>query len=234
VKETRAPARIAGMKKPRLPRPARILAWSVSCLILGILLVIAACNCWLLAANSGRIFPAGADVPVRKVAIVLGTAPRVGRGKNPFFEGRMDAAARLWRVGKVRHLLVSGDNSTRDYDEPTAMRDALIARGVPARAITLDYAGFRTLDSLVRAREVFGLRDIIVVTDDWHQPRALFLAAAAGLDALGASSAELPWSLSAKTRIREWLSRVKAVADICVLRTKPRFLGESVRLPIEI
>ena len=217
------------MKKSRLPRPLRILAWSA----LGIVLVIIACNCWLLAANRTRIFSTGTDVPVRAVAIVLGTSPRVGRWKNSFFEGRMDTAAQLWRAGKVRHLLVSGDNSRNDYDEPTAMRDALLTRGVPARAITLDYAGFRTLDSLVRAREVFGLRDLIIVTDDWHQPRAIFLAAAAGLDALGVSSAELPWSMSGKTRVREWLSRVKAVADVCVLRTKPKFLGQPVALPIE-
>ena len=217
------------MKKPRLPRPLRILAWSA----LAILLVIVACNCWLLSANHPRIFSAGTDVPVRAVALVLGTSPRVGRWANPFFEGRMDAAAQLWRGGKVRHLLVSGDNSRPDYDEPTAMRDALIARGVPTRSITLDYAGFRTLDSLVRAREVFGLREAIIVTDGWHQPRAIFLAAAAGLDALGVSSAELPWSMSGKTRIREWLSRVKAVADVCVLRTKPKFLGDPVKLPLD-
>ena len=221
------------MKKSRLPRPLRILVWSALYLTLGIVLVILACNCWLLAANGARIFSAGTDVPVRAVAIVLGTSPRVGRWKNSFFEGRMDAAAQLWRGGKVRHLLVSGDNSRPDYDEPTAMRDALIARGVPARAITLDYAGFRTLDSLVRAREIFGLHDLIIVTDDWHQPRAIFLAAAAGLDPLGVSSAELPWSMSGKTRIREWLSRVKAVADVCVLRTKPKFLGDPVQLPLD-
>lgn len=217
------------MKKSRLPRPLRILIWSV----LATVLVILACNGWLLATNRARIFRTGMDVPVRPVALVLGTAPRVGRWKNSFFEGRMDSAALLWRAGKVRHLLVSGDNSRDDYDEPTAMRDALIARDIPARAITLDYAGFRTFDSLVRAREVFGLRELIVVTDDWHQPRALYLAGAAGLDALGVSSAELPWSMSGKTRVREWLSRVKAVADVCVLRTKPKFLGEPVALPIE-
>ena len=217
------------MKKSRLPRPLRIFAWSA----FAILFVIIGCNCWLLAANRSLIFAKGADVPTRKVALVLGTAPLVGRWKNPFFEKRMDAAAQLWREGKVRHLLVSGDNSRHDYDEPTAMRDALIARDVPASAITLDYAGFRTLDSLVRAREVFGLRELIVVTDDWHQPRALFLAQAAGLDALGVSSADVPWSMSAKTRIREWLSRVKAVANIYLLRTKPKFLGEPVRLPLD-
>ena len=217
------------MKKTRLPRWLLILAWSVSAIVL----LIAACNCWLLATNRARIFRSATDIPARDVALVLGTSPRVGGGKNPFFEARMDAAAQLWRAGKVRHLLVSGDNSRGDYDEPTAMRDALVARSVPARAITLDYAGFRTLDSLVRAREIFGLRELIIVTDDWHQPRALFLAAAAGLDALGVSSADVPWSTSAKTRVREWLSRVKAVADVCVLRTKPKFLGEPVKLPLD-
>lgn len=233
MKESRATARNAGMAKPRASRSIRILAWLALWLATGILAVLVACNCGLLAASRGHIFTAGTDVPPRSVALVLGTAPRVGRWKNPFFENRMDTAAQLWRGGKVRHLLVSGDNSRHDYDEPTAMRDALIARGVPARAMTLDYAGFRTLDSLVRAREIFGLRELLIVTDDWHQPRALFLARAAGIDALGASSADVPWSMSAKTRVREWLSRVKAVADVCVLRTKPKFLGEPVKLPLE-
>lgn len=217
------------MKKAHLLRSLRIFAWSA----LAILLIIVACNWWLLQANRARIFSTLTVVPARSVSVVLGTAPLVGRWKNPFFEGRMDAAAQLWHAGKVRHLLVSGDNSRHDYDEPTAMRDALIARGVPARAITLDYAGFRTLDSLGRAREIFGLRELIIVTDDWHQPRALFLAHAAGLDALGVSSADVPWNMSAKTRIREWLSRVKAVADVCVLHTKPKFLGQTIRLPLD-
>jgi SanA protein len=112
------------------------------------------------------------------------------------------------------------------------MKTALLSRGVPAAAMTLDYAGFRTLDSLVRAREVFGLSRVIVVSDGWHLPRALFLAASADLDATGFSSAEVPWKWSARTRIREWFSRVKAVADVWLLRTKPKFLGERVALPI--
>jgi SanA protein len=202
-------------------------------LTLALLLLIVACNAWLFAANRSRIFSDATAVPPHDVALVLGTAPRLGRDyKNPFFEGRMDTAARLWREGKVRHILVSGDNSTREYDEPSAMRNALAARGVPQSAITLDYAGFRTLDSLVRAREVFGANRLIIVTDDWHQPRALFLASAAGLDAIGACSVDVSWGISKKTRVREWLSRVKAVADIYVLRTKPKFLGERVPLRI--
>lgn len=216
-------------------RAWRLKKWLLRLLLAGAvtLLLVVGCNCWLLATNRARIFKSPADATPHAVALVLGTAPRVGKWKNPFFEGRMDAAAELWRTGKVRHLLVSGDNSRTEYDEPTAMLEALIARGVPARAITLDYAGFRTLDSLVRARKVFGLREVAVVTDDWHQPRTLFLAKSAGLDAVGVCTAELPWRLSAKTRIREWLSRAKAVADVCLLGTKPKFLGDPVVLPLD-
>jgi len=217
------------MKKSRIRRPLRIVAGVTACLTA----LVVGCNCWLLVANRARIFRSTVEVPVRDVALVLGTSPYAGRWKNPFFEARMDATAHLWHSGKMRHVLVSGDNSSRDYDEPSAMRDALIARGVPARAITLDYAGFRTLDSVVRAHEVFGLRELTIVTDGWHQPRALFLANSAGLDALGVSSADVPWKMSAKTRICEWLSRVKAVVDVCVLRTKPKFLGEPVKLPLD-
>jgi SanA protein len=217
----------AGMRSRR-KRFFRVLC----CIAISCLAVATGCNAWLLVSSRERIFRAGSHIEPRGVGLVLGTSPTVGRLKNAFFEGRMDSAAQLWRDGKVRHLLVSGDNSRREYDEPTAMRDALVARGVPVSAITLDYAGFRTLDSLVRARKVFGVRELVVVTDDWHQPRALFLARAAGLDAVGISSEDVPWRISVRTRVREWASRVKAVADVYVLGTRPKFLGEPVILPL--
>jgi SanA protein len=210
----------------------RFIKWSLWSVAL-LLAVIAACNAWLLNANSARIFRAASAVPQHDVALVLGTSPRaVGGGANPFFAGRMDTAAQLWREKKVRHFIVSGDNSRNDYNEPRAMRDALVKLGVPASAITLDFAGLRTLDSMVRAKEIFGASSLIVVTDDWHLPRALFLAEAAGVDAVGACSRDVAWTISKMTRVRECLSRVKAVADIYVLRTKPRFLGERVALPL--
>ncbi len=143
----------------------------------------------------------------------------------------MDTAAALYHAGKVKHLLVSGDNSRKTYDEPTAMRDALIARGVPSAAITLDYAGFRTLDTMARARAVFGLRRCTIVTDDFHLPRSLFLAEAHGLDAAGCQSAPVPWRWSKKTRLREIASRTIAWLDVCVLRTKPKFYGPRVEIP---
>lgn len=216
------------MKSPRTRRLLRIVLLALAALVLLMVL----CNAWLLTAARGRIFADASAVKRSDVALVLGTSPRVGNFANPFFEGRMDAAATLWRTGKVKHLLLSGDNSHDYYDEPTAMRAALLSHGVPENAMTLDYAGFRTLDSLVRAREVFGVSRLIVVSDGWHLPRALFLAGRASVDATGFSSAEVPWKWSARTRIREWFSRVKAVADVCLLRTKPKFLGERVTLPL--
>ena len=200
---------------------------------LGLAGVLALANWWVLRHAKGRIVHRVERLDTYDVGLVLGTAPKLRGGwSNPFFEARMDAAAMLYREGKVRHLLVSGDNGQEDYDEPTAMRDALVSRGVPADAVTLDYAGFRTLDSIERARSVFGLKNIVIVTDDFHLPRALFLARAKDLAAIGYRPEPVPWKWSKKTRTREMVSRVKACLDIYVLRTKPRFRGprEEIRL----
>lgn len=209
-----------------MPRLIKLGLWCT----LGVLAVTGACNWWLLAAHKRSIHSHAVFVPETDVAIVLGTAPRLSSGPNRFFEARMNTAAELWRERKARRFLVSGDHGKNNYDEVTAMRDALVARGVPAKAITLDHAGFRTLDSMERARKVFGVKKAVVVTDDWHLPRALFLARSAGLDAEGACFESIPWQVSIKTRAREWFSRVKAIADVYVLGTKPKYLGERVAL----
>lgn len=207
-----------------------------------VLLVLAACaavvfltvasNVWLLWRGRSFIYTTTQAIPQREVALVLGTAPMGRRWKNPFFEGRMDAAAKLYREGKVRHLLVSGDNHRKEYDEPTAMRDALMERGIPQEAITLDYAGFRTLDSVVRARSVFGLQSVTIVTDRFHQPRSLFLAKAHGLQAVGYCSRDVPFKWAKKTLTREVVSRVKACLDVYVLHTKPRFHGKKEQIQL--
>ena len=135
----------------------------------------------------------------------------------------MSTTAALWHARKLKRIIVSGDNRRKDYDEPTAMLNALVARGVPADKIIRDYAGFRTLDSMFRAVNAFKVTSAIVVTDDWHLPRALFLARRAGIAAIGVASRDVPWNIAPGTRIREILSRVKAVLDIYVLDTKPHF-----------
>ena len=187
-------------------------------------------NWWLIHSSATRIIADLDQLPANDVAIVLGTSRTIehGRYRNPFFERRMDAAAQLYHAGKVRHLLLSGDNGRKDYDEPAWMRDALLARGVPAAALTLDCAGFRTLDTMARARAVFGQTKVTVVTDDFHLPRALFLARVHGLDAVGFPSAHVPDAWSKTTRLREVGSRVKACLDVYVLRTQPKFYGPPV------
>jgi len=137
----------------------------------------------------------------------------------------MDAAATLYKAGRVRKLLVSGDNGTPYYDEPTAMRDALVSRGVPEKDIVLDYAGFRTLDSVVRAHKVFGVDQCTIVTDDFHLPRALYIARNVHLDAIGYQTEPLSRSVSPWTYVRETGARSLVWIDLHVLNRQPKFLG---------
>jgi SanA protein len=188
-------------------------------------------NWWMIHRTRPAIIQDLAHLPANDVGLVLGSSRNLPGGwSNPFFEGRIKTAARLFREGKVRHLLVSGDNSKKSYDEPTWMRDALVARGVPLDAITLDYAGFRTFDSMARASTVFGLHRLTIITDDFHQPRAVFLAQALGLEAIGFPSEHVRFRWSKKTRVREVPSRVKAWLDVYVLPTKPKFYGPPVTI----
>jgi SanA protein len=191
-----------------------------------------AANWWICNAASGRIITDAHRLPFNEVGLVLGTSKFSGDGvsSNPFFEGRLNAAARLFHEGKVRRLLVSGDNGRKTYDEPSWMRDALVARGVPSEAITLDYAGFRTLDSMVRAEAVFGLKRFTIITDDFHEPRSVFLARSRGLDVVGFPSEPVPWIWSKKARTRELISRVRACLDVYVLHTDPKYFGPRVAI----
>ena len=184
------------------------LGWC-ACVLLGI------ANWSVLSLGSRGVVTELEQLPKGATVLVLGTSPRSlkGGGPSPFFEGRMDAAARLYHAGYASHLLLSGDNRAVEYNEPAAMREALRQRGVPASALTLDPAGFRTMESILRAQRVFGLQKPIIVTDDFHLPRALFLCATTGLDAVGYASATVPWRQSYRARSRECLSRVLALKE---------------------
>jgi SanA protein len=173
-----------------------------------------------------------ADLPSTKVALVLGCSRLLADGrKNLFFERRMAAAAELFRTGHVQYLLVSGDNSRPDYDEPSDMRAALVAAGVPATQIVLDYAGFRTLDSVVRAKLVFGLHELIVVSQRFHNERAVYLARAHGIRAYGYDAADVGGAEGVRVKLREVASRLAAVLDVEVLRSSPRFAGPREATP---
>ncbi len=182
-------------------------------------------------AAQGRCYDDVANLPENRVALVLGTIKQTGRGTvNLYFKYRMQAAAELYHAGKVSHLLVSGDNHVKGYDEPSDMRDYLISLGVPANAISLDYAGFRTLDSVVRAREIFGQNSITIVSQQFHNERALFLAKQHGIEAVAYNARAVPIQYHKIGPVRERLARAKAVLDVYVLGTDPKFLGEPVSI----
>ncbi len=187
---------------------------------------VASCNWVVGRAETGRVYTDTNRVPSSRVAVVLGTAPLFGGAPNPYFTGRMVAAANLYKAGKVRKLLLSGTNDRVDYDEPTAMKSALMRLGVPESTIALDYAGRRTLDTVVRAKKVFGLDECVFVTDDFHMARTRWLADQNGVRANGFASESLPVSVSPITHVREIAARVMVVLDVEVLHTSPHFLGK--------
>ena len=200
--------------------------------VLGLLTLICTlffCRAAIVRSASGRVFSEVDNVPERKVALVLGCIPELSNGRtNAFFSYRIQAAADLFHAGKVRYLLVSGDNHRKGYDEPTAMKEALVAKGVPGDRVVCDYAGFRTLDSVVRAQKVFEQEGFVVVSQQFHNQRAIYIARCKGLDAVGYNARDVSRRWALKTRLREQLARVKTVLDMYVLRTRPKFLGQPV------
>lgn len=182
--------------------------------------------------SAGRLYRDVRTVPAKPVALVLGTSKYVGTNENRFYKPRMKAAAELFRAGKVRGILVSGDNSRVSYNEPEAMKNDLVAFGVPAEYITLDFAGRRTLDSVVRSKDVFGQRAVVVVSQAFHCRRALYLADAYDLDAVCYVARAVPGASGLRIRLREVLARTRAFLDVNLLDTRPRFLGKPETVPL--
>lgn len=163
-----------------------------------------------------------------KVGLVLGTSAKtVGGGENPFFISRIEAATKLYQAGKIKKILVSGDNADISYNEPKAMQIALLERGIPKENIVLDYAGFRTLDSVIRARDVFGQNDLVIISQEFHIKRAVYIARTLGIDAQGFVAEEVSMKFNARSQVREILARTQAWMDVHILNRQPKFLGEK-------
>jgi SanA protein len=207
---------------------------------LGLLAALAAIVCLLVTVGSsayvkhsaaGLTFDDAEAVPHRHVGLLLGCPMILPNGRpNRFFRYRIEAAVNLYQAGKVDYLLVSGDNRTPGYNEPGDMRESLLNAGVPAERICCDFAGLRTLDSVVRAQEVFGQTELTIISQKFHNERAIFIAKRHGLDAIG-FNARMPGGLHGWMNLcREQLARVKALLDAYLLNTSPRFLGEIIRI----
>lgn len=197
-----------------------------------VVITIAACNIIVLSSCSGFLYDNAHSVPHKRVAVLLlGTNPKTKSGNvNYFYKYRIEAAAELYKQGKFDRLLISGDNSISTYSEPDEMKADLVEAGIPDSVIYLDFAGFSTYDSMVRAKKVFGLSEFIVISQDFHNQRAVYIARQNDIDAIGFNAKKVAfrkWRL--KMEFREILARVKAVGDVMIDK-KPHFLGD----PIEI
>jgi len=176
------------------------------------------------------VFSNPANIEKNKVGLVLGTAKYLKSGRlNLYFKYRIDATTKLYKAGKIDFVLVSGDNGNTEYDEPTDFKEALIEKGIPAEKIYLDYAGFRTLDSVVRAKEIFGQEKITIISQQFHNERAIYLAKKKGIEAVGFNAKDVSGRYGLRVRLREYLARTKVFIDI-LLRVKPKFLGDKIEI----
>jgi SanA protein len=181
------------------------------------------------SVSQGKVYNSIEQVPERKIGLVLGCSKYLSNGrKNLYFQQRIDAAKELYFSDKVKFLLVSGDNSTKYYDEPTTMKKDLIALGVPGNKIYCDYAGLSTLDSVVRTKEVFKENQFIVISQGFHVRRAIYLGLAHDIDLIGYAPQGVSGLGSLKTELRECLARGKALLDVKFLNRQPKFLGDPV------
>ena len=219
------------MENQILKRAMIVVLVLVALLLLAVMVV--AISYWAVDAKSrNKRYGNVDDVPYNRVALVLGTNPLTpSGGQNYYFKYRIDACVELYRAGKVSKFLLSGDNSSKNYDEPQYMKNALMEHGIPESDIVLDYAGFRTLDSVVRCKEIFGQESITIVSQGFHNARAVCLASWYGIDAIGFDAKDIKHS---RTYLffgvgREALARTKMYVDIIVGK-KPKFLGEKIEI----
>jgi SanA protein len=204
-------------------RLRRWLTWSGAALLaLGLLL-----NHWVINNSEADVYHDWALLPENDVGLVLGTSPLTRSGaRNPQFYGRIEAAVQLYQLGKIKHLIVSGANPDATYNEPRQMWRELTRLGVPSQAITMDFAGFRTLDSIARAQAVFDINSVTVITQEYHTYRAVFIGKKLHMQIVAyiapGDEDGVPFHLT----LREWAARIKSILDIYLLATEPKFLGE--------
>lgn len=183
--------------------------------VLGSILMLFLSNMWIIYTTQDRVIEDMEKLPKLNTALVLGTSKKMVGGKaNPYFHYRIEAVADLYKKGKVKRIILSGDNSTKYYNEPLDMQKALMELGVPKSATTLDYAGLRTLDSVVRCKEVFGRNDVIIVTQKFHSYRALFIGQYYKMNTYAYVADNPSLDRSFRVLFREILARPKAIFDL--------------------
>lgn len=195
------------------------------------LILIVICNQKISHEAKGKTFTSVDEIPYHKVGLLLGTSKFTKHHWiNLFYKYRIDATVSLMNAGKIKYVVVSGDNHIEEYNEPEMMRADLITQGIDSTKIFLDYAGFRTFDSVKRLKEIFGQKDMTIISQQFHNERALFIAKNENMDAVAFNAKDVSKRVGIKTMLREKLARVKVYLDY-VFHVKPHFLGEKIEIP---
>lgn len=202
----------------------------IGTLLLLLILIIIICNYIIISTADGKTYTDVTKIPKNRVGLVLGTSNRITDGSsNPYYTYRIEATIALFNAGKIDYILVSGDNGSIYYNEPNTIKKDLVDAGIPENLIFLDYAGFRTLDSMVRAKFIFGLDDVTVISQKFHNERAIYIAQKKELNAIGFNAQDLSTSQGFKIQLREYLARVKVFIDE-LLNTQPKFYGARIEI----
>ena len=205
-----------------MKKATKILIWSTCIILFVCIVVMMVCNQIVVNNAKGKVFSDIDSIEYNKVGLLLGTTPqaRIGRITNAFFTYRIDAAEQLYKRGKIEKILISGDENSLDgVNETECMKDSLVARGIPASDIILDGKGYRTLNSIINANKTFGLKSFTIISQQFHNERAIYQAEHLGLDIEGiqAYNADMPKTRRAfLTTIREYLARVKMFIDLII------------------
>lgn len=215
------------------PKKMRLILWGLKLALPVVVLPFVFSELYTRTLAAGHCHDQVQDCPQNSVGLVLGCSKSLGKGRpNFYFTGRMQAAEHLWKSGRVTALIVSGDNSSRYYNEPKDMKEALMKRGVPGDRIVCDYGGLRTYDSVVRARDIFGAASVTIVSQAEHAERAVAIARHLGMQADGLNAPLAPISRASRLRqsLRERCARIAMVVDFLVDR-KPTHMGNKEKLP---
>ena len=204
---------------------------SLLLIIVTTLLTTYLCNRAIVSSAKGHLYADTNTIPFNRVGLLLGTS-KAGRNghNNPYYDHRIEATIKLMRAQKIKYLVISGDNGRQDYNEPEMMRSDLIRAGVDSSLIYLDYAGFRTFDSIKRLKEIFGQDSVTVISQQFHNERAIYIASKEGISAIGFNAADVGSRQGMKTQIREKLARVKVFVDY-LFGAKPKYLGSKIAIP---
>ena len=209
-----------------------VKAWKLFiCILVITIAVVWAANYYVNKETRSQLFYNVKNIPKNKVGLLLGTAKYMDKAKkivNLYYQTRIDAAVALYMAGKVDYIIVSGDNGTLYYNEPLLMRNDLVERGVPANRIYMDNAGFRTLDSILRCRDIFGQNSFTIISQTFHNQRALFIANHKNITTVGFCAADGDQFLAVS--VREKMARVKMLIDL-ILNKQAKYYGDNIDIP---